>query len=117
MNERVKELRKALHLSQSQFGEVVGVSNTAISKIEQHENKLTEQMIKIICSQFKVNHEWLVHGTGEMFRAFPNSLLEQLTEEFKLNELEQEVIQDFLTLDATERQIIARFLKGKSKHR
>ena len=112
MNERVKELRKALHLSQSQFGEVVGVSNTAISKIEQHENKLTEQMIKIICSQFKVNHEWLVYGTGEMFREFPTTLLDQLSEEFDLDELEKQLIKSFISLEKDQRQTITQFLQN-----
>lgn len=112
MNQRVKELRKALRLSQSQFGEAVGVSNTAISKIEQHENKLTEQMIKIICSQFKVNQEWLVNGTGEMFREFPTTLLDQLSTEFDLDDMEKQLVKDFITLDKEQRQMITRFLRG-----
>ena len=112
MNQRVKELRKHLQMNQAEFGERLGVTPTAISKIEIGERKLTVQMAKSICNEFRVNQEWLIHGTGEMFQAFPSPLMEQLAQEFKLDELEQEFIQDFLTLDATERQIIARFLRG-----
>ena len=110
MNQRVKELRKHLQMNQAEFGERLGVTPTAISKIEIGERKLTVQMAKSICNEFNVNPDWLYNGTGEMLREFPSPLMEQLAQEFKLDELEQEFIQDFLTLDATERQIIARFL-------
>ena len=111
MNQRVKELRKHLQMNQAEFGERLGVTPTAISKIEIGERKLTVQMAKSICNEFNVNPDWLYNGTGEMLREFPSPLMEQLAQEFKLDELEQEFIQDFLTLDATERQIIARFLR------
>ncbi|WP_069988527.1 helix-turn-helix domain-containing protein [Massilioclostridium coli] len=112
MNQRVKELRKALHLSQSQFGKKLCVTGPAISRIEKGDRAVTDQMAKAICNEFNVNPDWLYNGTGEMLREFPSPLMEQLAQEFKLDELEQEFIQDFLTLDATERQIIARFLRG-----
>lgn len=67
MNERVKELRKALGLSGEEFGNRLGVKRSAVSDIERGRNKLTEQMIKSICREFKVNEEWLRYGTGEMF--------------------------------------------------
>ena len=112
MNQRVKELRKALHLSQSQFGKKLCVTGPAISRIEKGDRAVTDQMAKAICNEFNVHPDWLYNGTGEMLREFPSPLMEQLAQEFKLDELEQEFIQDFLTLDATERQIIARFLRG-----
>ena len=34
MNERIKDLRKIVGLSQKEFGERIGVSDTAISKIQ-----------------------------------------------------------------------------------
>ena len=112
MNECVKQLRKELKLNQSDFGKRLGVTPAAISKIETGERKLTVQMAKSICNEFNVNPDWLYNGTGEMLREFPSPLMEQLAQEFKLDELEQEFIQDFLTLDATERQIIARFFRN-----
>ena len=117
MNQRVKQLRKELKLNQSDFGKRLGVTPAAISKIETGERKLTLQMSKAICNEFRVSQEWLVYGTGEMFQAFPSSLMEQLTEEFKLDELEQELIQDYLSLDIEERQMIARFLRGKTPNK
>ncbi|MBQ3513475.1 MAG: helix-turn-helix transcriptional regulator [Lachnospiraceae bacterium] len=67
MNERVKELRTALGLSAEKFGERVGVTRSAISRIENGVVNITEQMQKSICREFNVNEEWLRNGAGEMF--------------------------------------------------
>lgn len=67
MKERIKSVRKALNLTQENFGEKLGVRKTAISKLENGENNLTEQMQKLICNEFNVNEEWLRTGNGEMF--------------------------------------------------
>ena len=67
MNERIKELRTALGLSTEKFGARVGVTRSAISRIENSVVNVTEQMQKSICREFNVNEEWLRNGTGEMF--------------------------------------------------
>ena len=56
----------------------MGVGKTAISKIENNERNLTDQMIISICREFNVRKEWLVDGTGEMF--VPLSRDEQIEE-------------------------------------
>lgn len=65
MNERFKQVRKALGLTQSEFGKRLGISNTAISKIEKGENKVSESNIISICREFGVNEEWLRDGSGD----------------------------------------------------
>ena len=67
MNERVKELRKALGLSGEKFGERLGITRSAISDIERGRNSLSEGNILSICREFNVNEEWLRNGNGEMF--------------------------------------------------
>ena len=67
MNERVKQLRKALDLTLEKFGEKLGVKKSAISLIENGERNLTDQMVKSICREFDVDEEWLRNGTGSMF--------------------------------------------------
>lgn len=69
MNERLRSVRKKLGLNQEQFGQAIGLSNTAISKLEQGENNLTEQTLKAICREFGVNIGWLRTGEGEPFTA------------------------------------------------
>ena len=68
MNERLKQLRKSLSLSQEAFGSKLGVTGPAVSKIESGDRSLTEQMALSIIREFNVNEEWLRTGEGEMFR-------------------------------------------------
>lgn len=65
---RVRELRKELQLTLEKFGKPLGVGKTAISKIENGERGLTDQMILAICREYNVDENWLRTGEGEMFK-------------------------------------------------
>lgn len=65
--ERIKDVRNSLGLTLEKFGEKLGVTKTAISRIEKGERSLTEQMTKSICREFSVDYMWLTTGEGEMF--------------------------------------------------
>ena len=67
MNERIKQLRKELGLTLDKFGEKIGVGKTAISKIENGDRSVTDQMFKSICREFNVRDEWLRTGELPMF--------------------------------------------------
>ena len=67
MNERIKELRKALNMSGEAFGQVIGVGRATISQIESEKISLTDRNINAICEKFHVNEEWLREGKGDMF--------------------------------------------------
>ena len=67
MNHRIRELRKALGLSQKKFAEKIGLKQNAISYMEKSGFTVTEQNIRTICSQFCVNENWLRTGMGKMF--------------------------------------------------
>lgn len=67
ISERITHLRKTLKLSQSAFGEGVGVSRDVIKNID---NKLVAPkplLIQQICKVYKVDPDWLETGEGEMF--------------------------------------------------
>lgn len=65
--ERIKEIRKYLDLTMEKFGERLGVGKTAISKLENNERNLTDQMSISICREFNVDENWLRTGEGDMF--------------------------------------------------
>ena len=67
IGDRVSELRKALGLSQEEFGSKLGLVRSAISSYEGGRRNLSEQSIKSICREFNVNYNWLINGIGEMF--------------------------------------------------
>jgi len=71
MYERIKILRKSLKLSQSSFGEKIGVSRDVIKNLELNLVDVKEHFIKLICNEFNVNEDWLRTGEGEMFKEVP----------------------------------------------
>ncbi len=68
MSQQLKDLRKELKLTQSEFGEKIGVTGAAISDIEKGRRKLIDRNISLICEKFHVNEEWLRYGTGDKYR-------------------------------------------------
>lgn len=76
--ERIKDVRNSLGLTLEKFGEKLGVTKTAISRIEKGERSLTEQMIKSICREFSVDYMWLTTGEGEMFVESDDDFFERI---------------------------------------
>lgn len=76
--ERIKEIRKSLNLTLEKFGEKIGVTKTAISRIEKGERGCTEQMTKAICREFSVDYIWLTTGDGEMFVDSDDDFMEKI---------------------------------------
>lgn len=64
MNNRIKELRLDLGLSQEAFGKRIKIQRSSVSKIETGENSPSDQTISLICKEFNVNEEWLRTGKG-----------------------------------------------------
>lgn len=65
--ERINQVRKSLGLTLEKFGDKLGVTKTAISRIEKGERGCTEQMVKSICREFNVSENWLRDGIGDVF--------------------------------------------------
>ncbi len=76
--ERIKDVRNSLGLTLEKFGEKLGVTKTAISRIEKGERSLTEQMTKSICREFSVDYMWLTTGDGEMFVESDDDFFERI---------------------------------------
>ncbi len=76
--ERIKEIRKSLNLTLEKFGEKIGVTKTAISRIEKGERGCTEQMTKAICREFGVDYIWLTTGEGEIFVDSDDDFIEKI---------------------------------------
>lgn len=113
MNERIKELRKEyLHLSQTEFGERLGVSRSVINNIERNALARPDQklsLIKLMCNVFNVNEEWIVNGVGDMFVETPSSTMEQLRKEFDLDDFSYNLVYQYLKLGSDQRQAVRDF--------
>lgn len=71
MFERIKLLRtEQLHMTQTEFGEALGVKRDVINNIENNRLKNPEKqepIYRLMCEKFNVSEEWLRTGNGEMF--------------------------------------------------
>ncbi len=66
MNERIKELRISLGLTQEQLGEVLGVKKSTMSMIETGKAALSNRNRQVLIQKLNVNPSWLDTGEGEM---------------------------------------------------
>ena len=67
MEERIKELRKALGFTQQECSEKIGVKRNTVAQYEMGRNPPTDTVITLICREFNVNEDWLRNGNGPMF--------------------------------------------------
>lgn len=109
---RISELRKTLGLTLEKFGDRLGVTKTTISRIEKEERSMTEQMAKSICREFNVNLLWLKEGKGDMFTVTPQSVVDELAEDFKLDDTDKKIIEKYLELSDDQRRVIKEYIKS-----
>lgn len=80
---RIRAVRKALKLSQKDFGAALGVSRDVIGNIEYGRVPPKEPFVALLCHQCKVNRSWLETGEGEMFaNALPKDMASEAREIF-----------------------------------
>ena len=110
IGERIKILRKEKCLSMEDFGAIIGMGKSAVSRIENGVNGTTDQTIRSICREFGVNEQWLRTGEGEMFERTRASVLDRLSTEYDLSREQRSVIEAFLDLDPQERDVILKYV-------
>lgn len=122
LNERLREIRKALKLTQVKFAKEIGLSQTSLGMIEVGERKVQDRHIKTICSLFNVNEEWFRTGAGDMFIKSEDDLFEAFAEKYKLDEQEQALARYCLSMTHEERQLLIKHIlnmadaiRGKQK--
>ena len=67
MNERLKDLRKRLGLTQQEFAERLGIKRNAVTNYEVGRNAPADMVVSLICREFNVSEAWLRTGEGEPF--------------------------------------------------
>ena len=67
IGKRIKEVRKALKLTQPELAAKLGLTQSAISGYEAELKNVSEPSIISICRAYNVNEQWLRTGEGDMF--------------------------------------------------
>lgn len=71
MKERLKELRKALNLTQQELADQLHIKRTNIGNYESGVSSPTDSVIALICRVFNVSEDWFRNGIGDMFIPVP----------------------------------------------
>lgn len=86
---RIKIVRKQSKMNQSNFANILGLSQAHISNIENDNDNPSDKLLKSICTTFKVNFEWLKNGVGEMDDDSPefdyNNVIIEVKRRFSVN--------------------------------
>lgn len=109
VSERLKLLRKSLNLNQTAFGEKLGVTRSVIKNLELGTVEVKEHMLKLICSLFSVNEEWLRTGEGEMLNQTDDAILSAIANQYGADELDKRIIEVFLRLPPEQRKAFSAF--------
>lgn len=109
MNGRIRELRKMLGISQSEFADTLNLKQNSISLIEIGKRNPSDRTISDICQKFNVSEEWLRNGTGNVFIKTPSSTIEKLREEFHLDDFTCSFVYEYLKLDEEKRNAVQEF--------
>lgn len=109
MNDRLRLLREEMGLSRAAFGQRIGVSGDVVNNLERGRVEIKEHIVKLICSEFSINEEWLRNGTGERKIATPSGVMEQLKKEFNLDDFAYNFVYEYLKLDESKRSAVRDF--------
>ena len=111
MNSRLKDIRKALRLTQKEFAARLGITDSGISRLEKGQNQLTDQLIRAICREYKVNYEYLKNGIGEMFVEVPQTVVDELCEQYDLDDFDRIMLQEYLKMDEASRNVLKTYIR------
>ncbi len=109
MIERLKKIRTALNLTQSEFAEQLRLQRNTISLLETGKRNPSERTIDDICNIFNVSKEYLLNGTEPMFTQTYSDTMEQLKKEFNLDEFSFNLVHEYLKLDPAQREKVRDF--------
>jgi transcriptional regulator with XRE-family HTH domain len=84
---RIFYLRKILKESQVEFSRKIGITQGALSQIEGNKSSISVETLERICRNFQVNPDWMLDGSGEMFKQ--NSIQQAKASSLKLPRLKQ----------------------------
>lgn len=84
MNNRIKELRRELEMTQDDFAKKLGLARNSIANYEIGRRIPSNSVIKSICREFGVSEDWLRNGTEPKYiliedeeAAYVSDLLEE----------------------------------------
>lgn len=110
VNIRIHDVRLFYEMSMEKFGARIGITRSSVNSLEKGKNNPSDQTIKLICKEFNVDYFWLTEGKGDMLTAFPETIIDEVIDQFKLDKSDKAILQAYVNLTDTDRKAVKNFL-------
>lgn len=111
INERITKVRIDAGKTKTDFATMLNISDSLVVLLESGKRKLTARTASDICEKFNVNPTWLETGEGEPYNDAKTPTLKLLKAEYKLDDLDIQIIEKYLELSPIERQVFKDYIK------
>ena len=111
MNNRIKQIRRKAELTQTQFGERIGLQQNSIARIEAGTRVPSEVVIKAICREFHIRREWLMHGEGPMTVPTYSKTLDKVARRYSESRTLRAILDVYAELDDASRAMFERYIE------
>lgn len=108
---RIKELRKGAKLTLEALGDRVGISNSALSLIENGKNTPSARTVKLIARELGASEQWILTGEGDPRAAGSDADLEAFIEARGCSEDVAQLLRAFFTMTPAQREATVRFIQ------
>lgn len=109
MQERIKAVRKALHLTQTAFGERIGVKGNTVTGWENGLRAPSEAIINSICREFGVDEEWLRTGEGEPFVKQSANIIQFTKAHPEMTALDRAIMEAYFNLTEPQKEAFLQY--------
>jgi len=100
INERFKQVRDLLGLTQEEFGRGINIKSRAhISALESGARTVTDRIMADVCRVYGISQDWLEKGEGEMRSIDETAFIEEVLRGLgKIDPLDADIIRHYLQL-------------------
>lgn len=116
LGERIKEVRKTVGLTQSEFGEKIGIKGNTVTNYEADRREPQEVTLKAICDKFGISYQWLKNGDGKMTAEVGNDVLSIINQILSSeDETTKQVFRAFANFDERDWQTVKKMIDNLQK--
>jgi len=109
-NQRIRQVRKHLKMSQTEFADHLGLSQAGVSWLEHEGNLISDQTLRILQLDFRVSERWLKTGKGKMFLDYDDSPLEALCKNYQISDSEKKILEIYFSFEPSRRKMVCDFV-------
>ena len=116
-DERLKQVREYLGMTQQAFADSVGEKQTKIKDIETKNQKISPYFAYKIEAAHKINFKWLLTGEGEMLsdcESASNDYLYVIQKRHKFTNEQMDYVVEFFNGGKITREVFFRLMKAKN---